>query len=232
MSRFSESVVSVFFVRFNHHRFWAFTQMQRAHKSLKHTKDLEFYKLLGTGGGKGFSLWPDFSTYAFLGIWTSDETRKEFINKNSWFLDYTNKATLYKRYDLLPIKSHGLWNGKNPFHKLEQSPSNAGCKVAVITRATLQPWRLLEFWRAVPVASKGIQNAKHVQWFKGIGEWPFIEQATFSVWENEEALQQFAYKSDPHKKIVKKTFKRKWYKESLFSRFSVENIETYKSSSL
>ena len=30
-----------------------------------------FFKLMGTGGGNGFSLKPDFGTYAFLGVWES-----------------------------------------------------------------------------------------------------------------------------------------------------------------
>jgi len=80
---------------------------------------------------------------------------------------------------------------------------------------------MFEFWKSVPNASRAIKNAKGVEWFKGIGEWPFIQQATFSVWDNLESVKNFAYNSGPHAEIIKKTRKRKWYKEDLFARFEI-----------
>jgi hypothetical protein len=78
---------------------------------------------------------------------------------------------------------------------------------------------LFSFWKSVPLASKAIENAKGVQYYKGIGEWPFIQQATISIWDNFEAVNTFAYKDKAHADIVKKTKQMKWYKEDLFSRF-------------
>jgi hypothetical protein len=54
---------------FKTNKFWAFQQMGVAPLRLKNIEGLKFYKFLGTGGGQGFSLRPDFSTYAFLGVW-------------------------------------------------------------------------------------------------------------------------------------------------------------------
>ncbi|MDO7569128.1 MAG: DUF3291 domain-containing protein, partial [Flavobacteriaceae bacterium] len=99
--------------------------------------------------------------------------------------------------------------------------------IAIITRATLRWNRLLSFWAAVPKASKAIEAAKGVHFYKGIGEWPFIQQATISIWENLEAVHTFAYKGKAHSKIVKDTRKKKWYKEDLFSRFELLNDVTY-----
>ena len=97
--------------------------------------------------------------------------------------------------------------------------------IGVITRATLNPSRLIDFWRHVPQASKAIKEAKGVGFFKGIGEWPFVQQATFSVWESAEAIRTFAYVSQAHASIVKKTRERKWYKEDMFNRFEVLSEE-------
>ena len=85
--------------------------------------------------------------------------------------------------------------------------------------------RLIDFWRHVPQASKAIKEAKGVGFFKGIGEWPFVQQATFSVWESAEAIRTFAYVSQAHASIVKKTRERKWYKEDMFNRFEVLSEE-------
>ena len=94
-------------------------------------------------------------------------------------------------------------------------------KIGIITRATLNTNRLLEFWKSVPKASLAIKNAEGVEWFKGIGEWPFIQQATFSVWDSLESVKKFAYNKGIHSEIVVKTKKRKWYKEDLFARFEI-----------
>ena len=79
---------------------------------------------------------------------------------------------------------------------------------------------------AVPFASRAINKAKGVLFYKGIGEWPFIQQATISIWDNFEAVNMFAYKNFQHAKIVKKTRQNKWYKEDLFSRFYLISDKT------
>jgi heme-degrading monooxygenase HmoA len=43
--------------------------------------------------------------------------------------------------------------------------------------------------------------------------------ATFSVWENVEALKNFAYNSPEHQEAIKKTRQIDWYKEEMFARF-------------
>ena len=93
--------------------------------------------------------------------------------------------------------------------------------VAVITRATLRPSRLIAFWKSVPSASAAIENAAGVQYFKGIGEWPFVQQATLSLWDSFEAVKKFAYRDQTHAKIIKKTRSQQWYSEDLFARFHV-----------
>jgi hypothetical protein len=55
----------------------------------------------------------------------------------------------------------------------------------------------------------------------GIGEVPFIKQATFSIWESKEQMRSFAYKLPLHKEVIKKTHQEKWYSEDMFTRFKV-----------
>jgi hypothetical protein len=55
----------------------------------------------------------------------------------------------------------------------------------------------------------------------GIGELPLVEQATFSVWSNAEALEGFAYRSPGHAKRIRETHKYGWYSEEQFTRFAV-----------
>ena len=195
---------------------------------LDNVKGLLFFKFLGTGGGKGFSLWPDFSTYAFMGVWEHKNDYENFISQNPVFSQYQKRATTQRDLILTSVKSHGKWSGINPFQKSETTISEVAStkKAVVITRATLNWSRLISFWRSVPAASKAIENARGIQYYKGIGEWPFIQQATISIWDDFDAVNSFAYKGKDHANIVKKTRQKKWYKEDLFSRFYLVSDKT------
>ena len=213
-------ITSVTFFHFKKNHFWAFKQMGIAPFLLKEVAGLSFYKFLGTGGGAGFSLWPDFSTYAFLGVWETESDFISFSKNHPVFKTYRTKANHVRTLKLRAIHSHGKWSGVNPF--IQQAKAKVppeGDKAVVITRATLNWNRLISFWKAVPKASRAITAAKGIYYYKGIGEWPFIQQATISVWESFDAVQKFAYQSDAHAEVVKETRKKKWYKEDLFSRF-------------
>ena len=178
--------------------------------------------MLGTGAGAGFSLRPDFSTYALLTVWDTEQCKVKAFDKAAVLQNFFDRSAKQRIYSLSPIHTHGNWSGQSPFEV--QKP--LGDKpIGVITRATLNPTRLLEFWRHVPQASRAIKQAKGVGFFKGIGEWPFVQQATFSVWESAEAIRTFAYVSQAHASIVKKTRQRKWYKEDMFNRFEVLSEE-------
>jgi|TARA_B110000285_G_C15100700_1_gene604837 heme-degrading monooxygenase HmoA len=216
-----QAITSVTFFSFTKNKIWAFKQMGIAPFRMNSIKGLQFYRFLGTGGGKGFSLWPDFSTYAFLGVWESEIAYINFKKTHPVFLDYQKRATTQRDLVLDSLKSHGNWGGINPFPQRDSSEveEKSDRQAVVITRATLHWKRLLSFWRAVPSASNAIQGAKGILYYKGIGEWPFIQQATLSIWDDFEAVNAFAYKGKQHAAIIKKTRQKKWYKEDLFSRF-------------
>ena len=218
----AQQVVLSFFT-YTQNKFWAFTQMQRALPKLEQQSGVLFFKTLGTGAGTGFSLWPDFSTYALLTVWKSKENATAFLKESSVMKAFILNSSTQKHFKLHPLQSHGLWGKTNPF-EASQRPLKDNEQIGIITRATLRPSRLLEFWRAVPAASKAIQHAKGVLWYKGIGEWPMVQQATFSIWNSLDDVKAFAYKSSAHAAIVKKTRKRNWYKEDLFARFAVSPL--------
>ena len=173
-------------------------------------------KLLGTGSGFGFSLWPDFSTYALLLKWDNEEDSKEFFNENDIFKELKSKSEKIETHYLESLGAHGSWYGQNPF---PEKGKYSGGKIAVITRARINIHKLPRFWQFVPKASRSIESAKGLIFTKGIGEWPLIEQATFSLWENEQAMKDYAY-TDTHKEIIGMVKKENWYKEELFSRFN------------
>ena len=215
------SLTTITFFKFQKNRPWAFAQMGLLQRKIKKTNGLFFLKLMGTGGGNGFSLRPDFSTYAILGVWESENAASDFFEKNETINRYKSKAIATRTIKMRSLKSHGFWSGQNPFPEQKPNETSKKMPVAIITRATLRFSKLISFWKSVPAASKAIEGAKGVKYFKGIGEWPFVQQATLSLWDSFDSVKKFAYSNKIHSNIIKKTRKQRWYSEDLFARFQV-----------
>jgi hypothetical protein len=71
-----------------------------------------------------------------------------------------------------------------------------------------------------PIAAK-MKEAKGYQFSVGIGEVPWVKQATFSVWESLDEMKNFAYSMKEHRDVVKKTRTQNWYSEDMFVRFRI-----------
>jgi hypothetical protein len=207
-------------------RFQAFANMGRFLMKSAREDGLLFSKLMGSG--KNFGLVPDFSTYVFLAVWENDTFADAFSQTHTYQLlqqgnDQT--GTLYLR----PQRTHGLWNGQNPFLPIPPAFASGHLPespVAVLTRATIHSYALLDFWRHVPQARQRLYDHHDNLLFGiGVGEVPLVHQCTISVWRSSAAVEQYAYRQSGHKEIVQLTRQRQWYREELFARFSVLKAE-------
>ncbi|WP_430905821.1 DUF3291 domain-containing protein [Maribacter sp. 2-571] len=198
-------------------KLWAFWMMQFAHAPLSRTKGLQLYKLMGSGKAE-FNPFPDWSVYGLLQLWDSEESATNFFSASKLMRRYEKNSAEHWTVYMKNIQAKGEWNGGNPF-----VPSGELQKenplIAVITRATIKPKLLLRFWKHVPASQRPLQGNKGLLFTKGIGEAPFMQMATFSVWANKKALMDFAYGSKGHQEAIKKTRELDWYREELFSRF-------------
>ena len=61
----------------------------------------------------------------------------------------------------------------------------------------------------------------------GIGEVPWIKQATFSIWQDKNAMKEFAYGMQQHKEVISRTRKEDWYKEEMFVRFRILDVKGF-----
>ena len=197
---------------------WAFGMMQFAHAHLKKEKHCSFYKLMGSGKAN-FNPMPDWSVYSLLQVWENPEAATRFFQSSNLFQQYQQKADEITVLHLNPIKAHGQWNGQLPFETHQKQTNNP--MVAAITRASIKKSMLRTFWKYVPESQKPLQDAKGLIYTKGFGEVPITEMATFSIWEKEEDLMNYAYKSREHAKAIQKTRKLDWYKEEMFSRYEI-----------
>lgn len=210
-----QEVTTITFFRYpKKNRWWAFNQMQLSQRILAQMEGVKFGKLLGTGGGFGFSLKPDFGTYALLIVWKDKSQAKHYYG-SELFSRFDDKAEAQTTHWMLCVQSHGSWGGTNPFSTYEAYQDGP---LMVITRARLHWTKIPRFLSQVPMASRSAEKAEGLLYTKGIGEWPALEQATFSVWESASQMHSYAYRTE-HQEIIRKVKKEHWYKEELFARF-------------
>lgn len=214
-----DQIVTFTLFRFNggRNRWWAFRQMGISRWLLQKVSGMQFGKMLGSGGGNGFSTFPNFGVYGFLGIWDNQDAAQQCFTNHPFFTEMVEKSTEHWTIFLRTFKAHGKWDVKEPFQITETYQE--GDPVAVLTRATIRTRSLLSFWKNVPSVSQSIETAPGNIFSIGVGELPFVQQVTFSLWENSQAMKNYAYKSQFHSKVVKQTRQQGWFKEELFARF-------------
>jgi hypothetical protein len=204
-------------------RWWALGQMGLSPGQLAQVPGQRFAKMLGSGAGKGFSILPNFGVYGLMVVWEDEAAARAFFDTHPLFASYKERAG-YQTFFMRTIKAHGAWEGHNPFETGTDMQDEK--PVAVLTRATIFPRHLWRFWTYVPPVSASIQrHRKDLLLAIGVGELPLIQQATFSIWRNPAAMLEYAYQSNHHKNVVRKTRELGWYSEELFARFHPYHFE-------
>jgi hypothetical protein len=188
--------------------------------------DISFFKLLGCGKNGTFDKHPDWQQWGIMTVFKSetniDISNESTLIKNLYGLFINAWLTFFhcETWTILlePIEGHGKWDDKEPFGKLPKQSGYDG-PLAILTRATIRLSKLKAFWQNVDGVANHMTGAKGFITSIGIGEMPYIKQATFSIWENKEAMKQFAYEMSQHTEVIKKTRKENWYSEDMFIRF-------------
>lgn len=183
-------------------------------------KTCTFWKLMGCGKNGNFTLKPDWQMWVTLAAW---ETRNDFDRfYKSSFIALWWKKMAKEEWTILcePLSSHGQWNGKEPFvtsTNPEEVTENR--PVVVLTRATIRPQKVKNFWANVGKVAAIMETSKGYVTSLSMGEAPFYLQATLSVWDSMDDVVNFAYRSPEHSEVIRKTRIENWYSEELFARF-------------
>ncbi|PZS26157.1 MAG: monooxygenase, partial [Pseudonocardiales bacterium] len=176
---------------------------------LRRVAGLRFAKLLGTGDGTTFTVRDgDPTTWALLGTWASRDAADDF-ERSPTAARWRRISAERWRGDLVPLSSRGRWSGREPFGR--PSAGRWAGPVAALTRARLVPRRAMAFWRAVPPVSADLRSIGGLRASLGIGELPVGLQGTFSVWDTDEVLRDFAYRRPAHIEAIRRTAEEGWY---------------------
>jgi hypothetical protein len=185
-------------------------------------KSLAFYKLMGSGKNGRFDIVPDLQQWALL---VSIENANSKVWNTTVYGSFINRWWKFfkvKEWSVLlqPIEGHGKWDGKEAFGSLPRTSEATG-PIAVLTRATIRMSKAKHFWKNVDAVAREMTAAPGFVYSIGIGETPWLKQATFSVWQSKEHMKQFAYSRQHHKLVIQRTRKEDWYSEDMFVRFKI-----------
>ena len=193
-------------------------------RHLHRTEGLTFWKLLGTGDGHTFKLRDaDLRRWGLLAVWASSDDLCRFERSSTVARGWRRLAAERWRVDLRLLRSRGTWARREPFAP-PSSPGRPG-PVAAITRARVRLGRGRAFRQAVPPVAFDAARAPGLRLSVAIGEAPVGLLGTFSVWQDQSALEAFAYRGEAHRQVVRRTPGERWYAEELFARFEVLGAE-------
>ena len=200
----------------------AFSLMARQRLSMRKLPGLTFYKLMGTGSGKTFTVRDaDLNHWCVLSVWETQEDSLAYLTSRP-ARQWRKIALTEANIELEPLSAKGTWAKKSPFGN--PVPEKWDGLTAALTRASIKPrwWR--EFWRSVPPVSADLNSTAGLITSLGIGEAPIGLQGTFSIWETNESITAFSSKQKPHAAVIARTHETGWYSEELFARFKVTKL--------
>ena len=187
-----------------------------------------FFKLMGCGKNGTFDIRPDLQQWAIMVFWktesqSADVRSPEDLTENLLGTFVSGWLKIFKAANrvflLEPVAGRGTWDGRSFAGPVPADPIKG--PVAILTRATIRLSRLKAFWSAVPGTAEGLESNPGFLYSVGIGEVPFIKQATFSIWRSAEDMEAFAYHKQAHREVIRRTHQEGWYAEEMFLRFRV-----------
>jgi hypothetical protein len=163
---------------------------------LRRVDGLRFWRLLGTGRGRTMTPSADLRRGAMFAVWEDERALDAFLSRSPTARRWERLAR--ERYDvrLAPVRWHGAWGGGDPLAGAVAEPASD-----------------------VPGPARELASAPGLLEAVGIGDWPLLRQATFSLWGELGDARAYAYGAPAHREVVRRTRAERWYAEELFARF-------------
>ncbi len=206
------------------HRAWAWLRLVRGPAGLRGTPGLRFAKVMGSGEDGGFSLRPSGTHQGLLCLFDDVAQAQSFLD-GPVADGYRQRARQWWSGLMSVTSSRGSWDGcgwgVTPAATLAAagvSPAPvAGEPIAVLTRASIRPYKAASFWRRSPRTERAIAEAEGCDLAMGLGEAPLLRQCTFSVWRDMPSMIAFA-QTGAHGRAAESAWREGHFSESLFVR--------------
>jgi spheroidene monooxygenase len=176
---------------------------------------LQFSKVMGSGQNGGFGLVPSPSHQGMFCIFDNEDSARDFVQNSSLTALYRERSAELFTAMLRVGSSRGSWDGvalEADVNLPEKGP------IATLTRASIRPAAATAFWRRAPATQDSLHLAEGCKLAVGLGEAPLLRQATFSLWQDTEAMNNYA-RTGAHMDAIKAAHEHRFFSESMFVRF-------------
>jgi hypothetical protein len=199
---------------------WGLSRLVRGERALGPVPGLHFARVLGSGRDGGFGLAPGFDHQGLVGFFDDEPSARRFADGAPAVSAYREHASELLVALLRASSCRGTWGGTA---LAVTAPSTADAPVAVLTRASIRLRHAARFWRHAPATHDGIARAHGCRLAVGLGEAPLLRQATFSLWDSAQAMEDYA-RSGAHLAAIQAAYRQGWFSESMFVRFAPISI--------
>lgn len=177
---------------------------------------MRFLKVMGSGQEGGFGLRPSPSHQGLVCAFEHDADADRFLAESPQLRAYREQAVDFLVVKVRATSSRGAWDGREPFALTGRL--RPGQPVAALTRASIRPAAVARFWRHSPPSERSLVLAAGCRLAVGLGEAPVLRQATFSIWDDQAAMDAYA-RQGAHLDAIRAAAAGGFFSESLFCRF-------------
>jgi hypothetical protein len=202
-------------------RLWGWSRIVLGPRALRATPGLRLAKVMGSGHDGGFGLRPSASRQGLFAVFESEAQADRFMAGSAVVGAYRQRSRECCVVKLRAWSSRGSWGGVSI--AVSAPPPVCGL-VAALTRASIRLPAAAEFWGKAPAAQASLASAPGCLLAAGLGEAPLLRQATFSVWENQQAMDSYA-RSGAHLEAIRASHQGNYFSESMFVRFLPLSIQ-------
>ena len=197
-------------------RLWGWSRIVKGPQSLLAVDGIRFAKVLGSGEGGGFGLRPSSSRQGLFLVFHTARAAHDFTERSEIVQAYRLRARELCIVELACWSCRDSWDGTALDVTLAGPPQSG--PIAALTRASIHVRKAAAFWQHAPPAQSALDSTPGIQLAVGLGEAPFLRQATFTIWDSLAAMDAYA-RTGPHLQAIKSAAQHQYFSESMFARF-------------
>ena len=174
--------------------------------------------MLGSGFEGGFGLRPSRSRQGVFAVFSNLAAANDFVDYSELACTYRQRSQEFCAIKLRAWSCRGSWDGNDFSPSVRAPKTGTSGPIAALTRASIHVHKAPAFWRHAPAAQTALEAASGCWLAVGLGEAPFLRQATFTVWDDVAAMDTYA-RAGAHQQSIRAAKSQQFFSESMFVRF-------------
>ncbi len=195
----------------------------RERRALARTPGLLFHTVVFAGSARteGFNIGiVDPRRQIAMCVWEDERALERFLSESPIGRRWQDATDEYCEIRMVPFRAHGSYRGRRPLADLPPGRAQEG-PVAMMTFANIAPRHLWYFWSNIVGATRRLLASPGLVAGTAGPEHLYRGAMTFTVWHELDAALAFAYREQPHRRIVKEVSADDRLVDSMFIRLQV-----------